>query len=83
MLIYFQNMVVGDDVMDKRLIFLMLGVTIFFFGMWYDMPGVGNYIGSTFVNTYVRGVGGFLIALGLSLSCNGLLLFFFDEKLGE
>jgi hypothetical protein len=80
--------VVGDDVMDKRVIVLMLGLNIFLFGMWYDMPGIGGYVydkagNGIWTNTYQRGVAGFVIALGLSLFCDGVLLYFFNERLGE
>jgi hypothetical protein len=59
---------------------MMLGIDIFLFGMWYEMPGIGTYTNAmVFANTYERGVGGFLITLGLSLGLDSVILIFFDE----
>jgi hypothetical protein len=64
---------------------LIIGFTLFFFGMWYDMPAIGNYVGDghggvIFINTYERGIAGFLIACALSLISAGLWINIFDDN---
>jgi hypothetical protein len=75
-------MVMGK--MNYKLVVLILGFTLLYFGVWYDMPGIGSYAndkagGMTFVSGYQRGVGGFLTACGLSLVTSGFLIFYFDK----
>lgn len=71
--------------MKKTMYILIVGFTFFFFALWYDMPGVGKFVyddmrNQIFINTYARGVGGFLLACALSLLSAGLWINLFDDN---
>lgn len=70
--------------MKKTMYILIAGFTLFFFALWYDLPGVGEFVRNNmndvvFVSTYERGIGGFLFACALSLISAGFWIHMFDD----